>query len=56
VRRPYIIPSLPVLLFKEGQEEAAESYRVQFSQPMPDDGETIPIDEMTPAELQDVQK
>jgi len=55
VARPYILPALPVILFKEGQEEVAESYVVQFTQPMPGDGDSIPADEMTPEQVQKVQ-
>jgi hypothetical protein len=56
VDRPYILPALPVVLFKEGQEEVAESYVVQFTQPMPGDGEGIPVDQMTPEQIQKVKK
>ncbi len=56
VARPYILPALPVILFKEGQEEVAESYVVQFKQPMPDDGKGIPADEMTPEQLEKIAK
>lgn len=55
VARPYILPALPVILFKEGQEEVAESYVVQFNQPMPGDGDSIPADEMTPEQAQKVK-
>lgn len=56
VRRPYILPALPVLLFKEGKEEVAEAYTVQFNQPMAGDGELVPVDEMTPEQLKKAAK
>jgi hypothetical protein len=56
VARPYVLPALPVILFKEGQEEVAESYVVQFNQPMPGDGEGIPADEMPPEQVQKATK
>ncbi|MBK8478980.1 MAG: hypothetical protein IPL39_22650 [Opitutaceae bacterium] len=56
VRRPYILPALPVLLFKEGKDEVAEAYTVQFNQPMAGDGELIPADEMTPEQLKKAAK
>lgn len=56
VSRPYILPALPVLLFKEGQEGVAESYVVQFSQPMAGDGEVVSADEMTPEQIKKAAK
>ena len=56
VDRPYIYPALPVLVFKEGQEEVAEAYTVQFTQPTADDGKTVSIEEMTPEQLQKAKK
>ena len=56
VDRPYIFPALPLVLFKEGQEEAAETYMVPFKQQMPGDGEGVPADEMTPEQLEKIKK
>lgn len=49
INRPYLLPALPVVLFKDaGDADASEVYTVNFKQPMPGDGESTPLDEMTP--------
>lgn len=56
VDRPYVFNAVHVVLFDDNEDTALEAYTVQFRQPMPDDGEGIPADEMTPEQLQKVNQ
>jgi hypothetical protein len=57
VRPPYIFTVLHLVLFKEGgtdedEEKASEAYTINFNQITASDGATVPIDQLTPEQLQ----
>ena len=54
IRSPYAF-KVNLVLYKTGHPEQAETYVTDFNQPMPDDGKTIPVDEMTPEQLQQIK-
>jgi len=56
VDRPYFIPGVSVVLFKEGWENVSESYLIFFKQPMAGDDQTISPEDMTPEQLQKLPK
>jgi len=56
VDRPYIITGVSLVLFKEGWDNVSESHMVFFKQPMPEDGQTISPEQMTPEQLQKAPK
>lgn len=56
VDRPYIFNAMHVVLFSGNEETAAETYTVNFKQIMPGDGASIPADEMTPEQIQQVKE
>lgn len=56
VPRPYIFNTVRVVLFNDDENTANEVYVVNFRQPMPGDGEGVPVDEMTPDQLGKIAK
>lgn len=52
VARPFIFNTAQVVLLSGAEEASAETFTVNFKQPMPGDGATMPADEMTPEQLQ----
>ncbi len=56
VDRPYIFKTLRIALIDESEETAAETYVKNFKQLAAGEPESIPVDEMTPEQLQKIAK
>jgi hypothetical protein len=56
VDRPYRFNALLVVLSSDNEDTAAEAYTVNFKQVSPEDGAAVPVDEMTPEQLQKINK
>lgn len=56
VDRPYIFNGLRIALIDDSEESAAETYVKNFKQLAPGEPDSIPVDEMTPEQLQKIAK
>jgi len=56
VDRPYRFNALLVVLSSDSEDNAAEAYTVNFKQVSPEDDASVPVDEMTPEQLQKIAK
>lgn len=56
VDRPYIFKTVHVALFDEDEDTAPEVYTVNFKQLAAGEPDSIPVDEMTPEQLQKIAK
>ncbi len=54
--RPYLYNPLYIVLFDDNEETPAEAYTKSFKQLTPQDGESVPADEMTPEQIKKVKK
>jgi hypothetical protein len=56
VDRPYIFKTVHVALFDEDEDTAPEVYTINFKQLAAGEPDSIPVDEMTPEQLQKIAK
>ena len=56
VDRPYIFKTVHVALFDEDEDNAPEVYTVNFKQLAAGEPDSVPVDEMTPEQLQKIKK
>ena len=56
VDRPYIFNALRIALIDDSEETAAETYVKNFKQLAAGEPDTLPVDEMTPEQVQKIKK